>query len=104
MEDDCTDSLHRCEHREGILARIELKAQYLLSVSVHCAVHEPPRKRECVDENALLIFPDHQEAEQPDEDHVYHVSIYAGFVADSVYDLAHEKRTDHLTKTKNAQS
>ena len=49
LEYYCADGLNRSEYAEWILARVELEAQYLLRVRVHCTIHEAPGEREGVD-------------------------------------------------------
>ena len=58
-------------------------------MSVDSTIHESPRESECIDQDAILVFFYHEEAENPNDKHVDYISYYSGPIADSIYNLAH---------------
>jgi hypothetical protein len=60
-------------------------------VRVDHPIHEAPRERECVDQDALGILFDHEVAEDPDKADTYYIGDNSSFVADFVHDLRHHQ-------------
>ena len=90
MENYRANSLHRGEYTERILTCVKFEAEDLLRVRVHCSIHESPREREGIDQDALSVLTNHQKAENPDESDTDDISEYASLVTDSVNYLAHK--------------
>ena len=89
LEDYCSDGLDWREDTERILWCVKLKSEHLLCVRVDGAIHESPRESECVDQDAILILANHEEAEEPDYNHVDDICDNAGPVADPINNLTH---------------
>ena len=73
-------------------------------MSVHSAVHEAPAEGKEVDQETRGVLLDHQVRSEPNKRHVNEVRDDASLGADSVDNLGHQKRADHLTDSKDAQS